>query len=335
MASVRQSLPFNLVPVLLIAGTLSTSLARADVAVLREKGPKSGTLFANPGIVAGAPDAPRVTMRTANVRIQLRAGGGGNLAADCVADFELADLAPRPAETPPLLVAFPVTGLRSKVVTVEKFNVTVDGESPPTVLRRSITVSKGRAKLEDTPVHGMLDDRFSPQYPSRSWAVFLTDETGYRDAYVWQQKVNSSGASRIRVSYTVILRPQSIHYSKSYSVADDDREVIPFQDLQVDKWEDRYFFFDYVLLSGATWDGPIGSETIRVSADPALRLNIHRIESFMRQPAGIWDRYRENTHVIEEPSRRVRNGIATWELRNEEPTCDLLLAIPASAVTLE
>jgi hypothetical protein len=335
MAFVSNPLLTSFVRVLLVVGSLTIPLARADVAVLREKGPKSGTLFANPGIVAGAPEGLKITMRTADVRIQLRAAGGGNMAADCVADFELVDVGSRPAETPPLLVAFPVTGLRSKVVAVEQFNVAIDGENPPTVLRRSITISKGQAKLEDIPIHGQLDDRFAPQYPSRSWAIFLTDETGYRDAYVWQQRLNSSGVSRVRVSYTVTLRPQSIHYSKSYHPAEDDREVIPFENLLIDKWDDQYFFFDYVLLSGATWHGPIGLETITLSADPALRLNIHRVESIQRLPADVSNRYRANTSLVQEPLCTIENGIRKWELRNEKPTCDLLLIVPASAVTLK
>ena len=54
-------------------GLVTAALAaRADIAVLREKGPHSGSAFSNPGLIANAPAGLKVAMKTADVKIHLR-----------------------------------------------------------------------------------------------------------------------------------------------------------------------------------------------------------------------------------------------------------------------
>src|SRR4051812_27954257 len=101
-------------PTLLLVLIATASLAvRADVAVLREKGPFSGTAFANPGLMRGSAADAKVSMRSADVQIRLSRGPNDTLVAKCEAVFELADNA-NPTSTPQdILVAFPVSGLSS------------------------------------------------------------------------------------------------------------------------------------------------------------------------------------------------------------------------------
>ncbi len=54
------------------------------------------------------------------------------------------DLAPNPAGKRTFLVAFPVTGLRSQVLTVSHFHVSVDGKEPAIALRRAISIGYRR-----------------------------------------------------------------------------------------------------------------------------------------------------------------------------------------------
>lgn len=326
----------RLLRVLLVAWFLPAIavVSRADIAVLREKGPKSGSVFSNLGIAATPPQDLKVTMETADVKIRLRSADGGNLAADCVATFELVDHAAPETGPKSFLVAFPVTGLRSKIVTVDQFRVTVDGKEPATVLRRAIEISRRQYKLEDSPVHGQLEAVFAPEKEPDKWAVFLADKTGYNAAYVWQQSSQPGAKTHVSVSYSTTLRPQSIHYSKSYDSAADDNEVIPFNDLPVDKWNDQYFFFDYVLLSGATWDGPIGRETIEISSDPALHLEKYRFQAGPRKPIGYRPRNSE-PHGGGWSEPWEESNIKRLEFVNVKPGCDLLLAIPVSAVNLQ
>lgn len=318
-----------LVSLLVIVGATAT---RADIAILREKGPKSGAVFSNPGVVDKPAAHVYAAMRRADVKIRLKPAEGKRLAAECVAEFELADLSPPSSESNTFLVAFPATGLSSGVVTVDHFQVTVDGTQPPTILRRSIAVSRKDWKLQDTPVAGQLDARFAKP---RDWGVALRNEIRYRDAFVWEQTLRKGGTSNVRVTYTVFLKPQSIHYSKSFDSAEDDHEVIPFHDLAIDRWQDQYFFFDYVLYSGATWDGPIGLETISISADPSLNLDLRHIQSFHRRSVGNQRRGNNDGLRGNEAWIKIADGVGTIELRNETPTYDVLLAIPVSAVSLK
>ena len=264
----------------------AASIARADIAVMHEKGPKAGSLLSIPGISESSPKDLKVAMRQADVRIRLKPAGDGNLAADVVATFELEDLASSSAGKRTFLVAFPVTGLRSQVLAVTKFKVLVDGKAPAVVLRHAIAIGYHRYDLEDTPVSGLLDASFSPDKEPSQTGVFLADESGYPDAYAWTQTSQPGTKTAVIVTYTATLKPQEIKYSKSYQPNDDDREVIPFDDIEVPKWDAQYFFFDYVLLSGATWEGTIGREEIEITSDPALKLEPSMINYTLRSPVG-------------------------------------------------
>src|SRR5208283_2918166 len=141
------------------------------------KGPKAGSLFSNPGVSALSPKDLKIAMREADVKIHLRPAGGGNLGADVTATFELDDLAPGSAGPRTYLVAFPVTGLRSRVLTVSGFKVLVDGKEPAIVLRHSIAVGYNRVNLEDTVVYGQFDAHFAPDNEPSYSGANLVDET--------------------------------------------------------------------------------------------------------------------------------------------------------------
>ena len=310
-------------------------LSRADIAILREKGPASGSAFSNLGIAASSPDSLKVTMQTADVKITLRATSDGNLAADCIAVFELENRSPIDNGVQPFLVAFPVTGLRSDVVTVDKFAVSVDGKVPPTVLRRAITISRRQLKLEDKPIYGQLDATFAPENESEQWNIFLKNGSGYRECYLWEQRSAPGATTKVIVSYTIILRAQSIAYSKSYRRAEGDDEVVPFSDICFDKWNEPYFLLDYILLSGATWDGPIGREKIEISGEASLGLNPTRIHVCYRHAIGYRPPNEEPIKWQYERWSDIKpGGVMRLVLKNTKPGSDVLLAIPVSALRL-
>ena len=147
----------------------------------------------------------------------------------------------------------------------------------------------------------------------------------------------------VRVTYTVTLHPQSIIYTKSYDKGDADGEVIPSRSLRGVLRDDRYYFFDYVLRSGATWDGPIGKEIIVITADQALKLATEKISLRNRKPASVF--IDESTEVpipvperpqgmqgLERHETDPSNGSLRWILENGDPNEDLLFAIPLSAI---
>ncbi len=308
----------------------------ADIATLREKGPFSGSAFSNPGVVGKENAGLKVAMVSAEVKINLRRGEGDQLAADCTAVFQLEDHADTVAGEREFLVAFPVTGLSSKVVTGSNFVVEVDGGKPATVFRQTISISRREAELRDTPVFGQLEERFQPRNIRDEktgwmpWGIKLADQSVYPNAYVWVQKTTPGKKTQVKVTYTVGIRPQSIRYSKSYNSSADDSEVIPFADLQLAGWEGQYYFFDYVLVSGSTWDGPIGKETVTLTVDPQLGIAAGMVQCDFRQPAAYRWSEPETKRSRGEGFERGDDG-PTWTITGE-PNEDMLFVVPASAI---
>lgn len=318
--------------------------ARADIAVLREKGPHSGSAFSNPGLVADAPAGLKVAMKTADVKIHLRPGDGDTLKADVTADFELEDSSPVELNGQLYLVGFPVTGLSSKIVTIDNFAVTVDGQEPATILRRAIGTHFMSMRVEDTPVAGTLESHVVDKQSPQRWGVWYKEASSYRGSYLWQQALAPSKTLIVHIAYQITLHPQSIHYSKTLDSDEDADAVIPFKTLTVDDWDDRYYFFDYVLRSGATWTGTIGKESITVSIDPDLGLHLMQIYPMaIRESKELQLRAAKlEAEDVEPEFGDIRNSdqwktddeahSVRFSITNEDPESDLLLAIPAAAI---
>lgn len=323
-------------PVVFVLSLLPVLSCRADIAVLREKGAWSGSAFSNPGVVEGLSPETKITMRSAAVRIRLSQGKDDTLVAKCEAEFELQNTTTGKSEAEEFLVGFPVTGLNSKIVTITGFTVSVDGRTPPTVLRRGIELSKRSAELRDTPVAGQLEARFQPANRKSAdldggWGVLYADKMIYTDSYVWAQTTKPGTVAKVKVAYSVELKPQSLRYSKSYARDKTDGDVIPFADLEIDKWDDQYYFFDYVLRSGSTWDGPIGLETIELSLDPGLQLSIGSIRASHRTSLARSVKSWQADRGLLSYSFTMRKGVYIWQIKGK-PAGDLLLRIPKSAI---
>jgi hypothetical protein len=275
----------------------------------------------------GVPANLGISMTSANVKILFHRGVGDRLAADIDATFELIDHSDLGKEESEFLVAFPVSGLRSSVLTVSQFSVLVDDQHPATVLRQAIVISRRNVQLKDTPVYGQLDAKFAP---AGGWGVPLSNGRLYTAAYVWPQKTKRGKTTRVHVTYSVSLLPQSVHYFKSYKESPDDGEVVPFDDIQVGNWDAKYYFLDYVLLSGATWDGPIGRETIEFSSDPDFNLDCRFLEPSYRSPIGYESR---QSAKYDGMSFSWGSEKGKWTLILEgKPNGDLLITIPASII---
>jgi hypothetical protein len=307
----------------------------ADIAQLIEKGPWSGSVFSNPGVVAVSELESKISLKSAGVDIQISKGENDTLVARCKADFLLSNLDKEGKTRGEILVAFPVSGLNSEVVTTSDFQVTVDGLKPALVLRRGIQVSKRDYALRDTAIYGQFDARFHPAKSEIDWGVRLMDKSIYRDSYLWTQSVKPAGESNVCVSYTVTLKPQSISYFKSYHREDADSDLIPFSDIQVASSgdSDRFYFFDYILLSGSTWHGPIESEIIRVEIMPNLNLPSRKIMPYWRHSIGF--------HPDRSDSRKYGGKLPIPNFVDDrhveitikgKPETDLLIAIPVAAI---
>lgn len=275
-------------------------------------------------------------MDSAEVTIHLRKGSGNTLKADCFAEFILIDKSKDSMGDQEFLVAFPVTGMKSEIVTVDNFEVKFDDAIPPTVFRQPIFISRNKVELQDTPISGKLKKKFRQKKGKdidgwNNWGITLSNESFYPAAYIWSQKSTPGKQTSVIVKYTFTLHPQSVHYSKSYERSAGGSDVIPFDDIQVSDWDDQYYFFDYILRSGATWDGPIGNETVTLTVDPNLGIDSHDIDSELRHPVD----YRNEIEKI----RYSKTTARTWNDPNKhiwtisgEPDSDILFSIPLSSI---
>lgn len=318
---------------------LTASVGLADVAVLREKGPWSGSIGSNIGLLAEQSPVTKITMVSAEVKIHLKRGEKDQLKAECTADFVLEDHSEKDSSPQEFLVGFPVTGLNSKTVTVDDFSVEINGEKPATVFRQAIAITRRQHQLKDIKIYGRLAEKYELKPENNQWGIKLTNEIIYPNAYVWSQKSVPKSTIRVRVTYVAILRPQFLHYSKSYESLPTDGEVVPFSNLWVEKWDEPYYLFDYILVSGSTWDGPIGHEKVTFSVEPALALPLRSILGVSRNYVGYSDTGTGRPRMPDGPSEAIdpgeanydEHGVPHWVIKGE-PQYDLLFAIPVSAL---
>lgn len=314
----------------------------ADVAIMRT-GPESEFVFANAGRALDTEQKVPVTMRSAEVVIRLErvrdssetdsptATGGAKAAewnrdmlqARCNAVFDLEHIEPK-GKTVEFMVTFPVSGAAE---TIRQFEVKVDGQTPPLVRRSTVRLGYHLGRKfgpSDTPINGSLTGRFAPPLilldPSskpaaKPWPVVaghdpksggywegirLEAGVSYPQAFLWTQKIGPGQHQRVEVSYALRLHAQKIgEFPAMYGYP---TETFT----RLDKVR-KHYLLDYILRSGATWEGPIGRETIQLSAEDGIEL-----EALVS--------------VGRPPTRKGKTWV--WEIVNEKPQEDLLVALP-------
>jgi hypothetical protein len=110
-----------------------------DAALLRTIGPSSGIGFSNVGSATKA--IPPTSLANAAVVITLKAGKGSDLTVDCTAQFDMKTLATPQIKEGMGQVAFPITGLFGRAVTVKRFDVRVNGKSPSDLARGLVNLA--------------------------------------------------------------------------------------------------------------------------------------------------------------------------------------------------
>jgi hypothetical protein len=105
--------------------------------------------------------------------------------------------------------------------------------------------------------------------------------------------------------------------------------MIPQANLSLNALDDSYYFFDYVLLSGATWEGPIGHERVALSVAAELQLDPTKVVCMRRAQVGYKAKQTPPNFVNE---GRIEDSSVVIELNNEKPNYDLLFTIPVKAV---
>jgi hypothetical protein len=305
--------------------------ANADVAALAVVGPSSGSAFSNIGAIPKG--LPLPSMSSAVVTIVLKPGPGEDLIADCNASFTMESGAGEPQ---PIIVGFPVTGQGAGAVKVSSFAVVVNGKKIEHLLRGPIRFPN----LDDL---GKGSEAQQPTFEQLMQAPWIPDGFPFGDgctypyAYYWRQIFPEKSATRVDVSYQLTLHPQSLRYEKRVQRGGS-WDVVPFDLMWAGESNEKAYFFDYVLRSGATWNGPIGHETVTLIADPDTKIDLSDEAIFIvgRNVARyINDDTRQDQELIRAgivtPDKiRRAAGKIVWEINGEKPTQDILVQIPLS-----
>ena len=285
-------------------------------------------------------------MRNADVQIRLTRIKTPDVHVDVTADFQLESLAAAGERPTEFLVAFPVSRFSNTFIKLGGFQVSVDGVKPPLVLRSAVSLRGMRFSAVDYTIQGEMTGRFDPgllsrpflpvgvkapagfkehewdlpKYavpppgldPEEGWeGLMLKDRSVYPLAFAWVQSIAPGAHQVVRVSYSADLHVQPMRYEMRnyWSYRQDPRAfVIPYDKLK-NLPEGDYYFFDYVLRSGATWEGNIGRESITLTAGEGLPLERLKV-------IGV--------------SGRLTGKNWTWELREAKPTDDVLVALPTN-----
>jgi len=331
----------------LLALLLTPIVVHADMSFLGVSGPSSGLGIANIGAVTNTD--PATALSKATVVITLGAGKGENLTASCLAEFDLQTGATpnnKPMET---LVAFPVTGMYGDAVKVDQFAVVIDKTHKPVVLKGWIGLS--RAKPGDpitfmlgAPVSEFASSGFSESEVRNKCSKFYK-------AFLWNETFLPGSQCHVKVSYVLELRPQSLAYAKS-QMHSQNPDLVPFDAMVAGESQERAYFLDYILRSGATWSGPIGRETITLRTDDTLTFAesgavIFGDPSGLPLPGEIFAVQRkyfpDGRDDFDEGLEYLRAGIdlygfksirggMVWEVDHQKPTSDILLEIPLRAI---
>ena len=311
----------------------AAGFAQGDMSVLGVTGPHSGTGFANLGAVAKAEIT--TTMTNAEVLIELQGRKGDDMTAKCTATFDFDTEMSSASQT--LLVAFPVTGFHEEAVQISRFEVVVDGVRKPELQGRALRLSSGDGvpnEFEKLPAVEANPGAF--EYLGYSLHGGASASETLLLAFVWSQEFLSGKHSRVEVKYVLTLHAQSLAYAKKY-LHGQSLTVVPFDAMWAGESDQKAFFVDYILRSGATWKGPIGHERVTLTASPSsgIVLNQDEVVTLGRHVFAEHDDLRDGVD-------RIRAGVTAagvkqskgivWELDHEKPQQDILVEIPASAV---
>jgi hypothetical protein len=139
------------------------------------------------------------------------------------------------------------------------------------------------------------------------------------------------------VKYNLTLHAQSLAYAKKV-LHEHSLNVVPFDAMWAGESGEKAFFLDYILRSGGTWKGPIGHETITLTAaaTSGLVFRDEEVVTFGRHVFAYADDLRESVGrcevgIFDAPGVVHSNGIV-WEIDREKPKQDILVEIPTLAV---
>jgi hypothetical protein len=323
------------------------SVVSSDIARFKSNtvvSPKTGAIVSNAGQLN---QHVPIRMPEADVKIRFHLNDDATIQAVVSCIFQLQLVKSNDAKEVTFITAFPISQVRSPYLELQKFSVTVDGEHPPMIIRKTVTkdVYDGRMDfLVDEKVYGTFPQELGVlpvvqqlktlEVSKRKWeeefrdytkiqrrppsyaSIELADGSRWEFCYLWVSSIRPNQRQRVVVEYKVTLAPQPNERkiikaaSKSPGPAQFEMPNTLPEHFHRQVGSGTFYFFSYILRSGAAWSGPIGREEIELLADKGIDLS----QSIFSGP-----------RPVETADNRL-----LWKIINQKPTEDLLIAIPAA-----
>jgi len=299
------------------------ALCLSDLNVVKEVviTPKGVNAAANIGSVNSSVN---VRLDSAIVDIHVGTPGGGSLAPlplNVKATFTLINESPHELK---LTIGFPVSNSQYSSFKLAHFSVVTDGAVREVFRRKSsyprnltheyVSGEKGPRKAAP-PI-----DEASQDAAKLFGRQFIGGET-FQNLMVWEEIFSPSQQKKVAVNYEIDIPLQENKTVRqkvegNYKGAwPQEANNVPVHFLQ-QLASGQYYFFDYYLTSGGSWAGPIASEDVTLHFDYWWRdLEFH---STIKKGEIGW------SNQILYPDLPI---VATYQLRNEEPTENIYFAI--------
>lgn len=263
---------------LLCMVSLSVRPALADLDVMREVviAPKIGPAGANIGQVNVS---TAVSMNEADVDIRVGpvpATRQAPLHVETQATFAMEN---RSGQALELTVGFPVSNSSYSAFKLSHFSVTTDGK-PRTVCRRVTSYPwKARHEYVSGPGRECGD---LPDYEDLNRARHVNGREmigpeAFHNLMVWKETFQPGQSRTIRVDYgvSVPLQTYALRVEQARGnykgIWPQEANNTPIEFLaRLDRGRD-YYLFDYYLTTGASWNGPIGRETLSLCLDESWK----------------------------------------------------------------
>jgi hypothetical protein len=306
--------------------------ARADLTVVREVvvAPKKGSLAANLGPVNRSAKV-RLTQAEVLIRPGPPPAAGLPLTVEVRARFVLLSEAKTPLR---LTVGFPVSDSEFSSFEFVSFHVRGPG-GQRTVFQRSTGYPR---RMTHRPVSGpdadpalLLPDvnqaeRLGDVYRSRrEGRIMGGDAVGPSELgnlMVWAEEFRPGQAKTLEVSYLMEIPLQAARWSRR-RVEGNHKGVWPQEANNVPLAflkglpAGEYYFFDYYLVTGAAWKGPIGSETVTLELDGSWSGH----ELFCNRMASL------NKATRMQKSGKTPSTAYVYEFQEQEPKNNLYFAL--------
>jgi hypothetical protein len=156
--------------------------------------------------------------------------------------------------------------------------------------------------------------------------MFVVEKIGndaFHNLMVWGERFKPYQTQTIDIRYTMDLPSQKNRWEQKMATGSykgvwpEETDNLPISFLKTIPYNEEFYFFDYFLVSGASWKGAIGEEIITLRLDPSWKG--HKLYS---------NRMQRLVPVNDLGVKKASGDLTyAYTLRDEEPVENLYIAL--------